>query len=193
MGLTPVPDGRLATVVTTLEMRGRPPLRPLPPSALRLERWRAPDPARYRALFRRVGAPWLWFSRLVIDDAALVAATHRGATLVHAVVDAAGVEVGLLELSFPEPDWCALDYFALVPELVGRGNGRWLMAQAMALAWRPGVSFVRVNTCTLDHPRALPFYLAAGFRATARTVETFADPRIAGVLPRDSAPQVPLI
>ena len=72
MGLTPVPADHVGTVVTTLEMRERPPFRPVPPSPLRLERWRAPDPARYRDLFRRVGAPWLWYSRLAMDDAALM-------------------------------------------------------------------------------------------------------------------------
>ncbi|WBH17181.1 GNAT family N-acetyltransferase [Sphingomonas radiodurans] len=193
MGLIQVADDQVATVVTTLEMRQRPPLRPVPPSPLRLIRWPAPDPAKYRTLFRRVGGPWLWFSRLAMDDATLVRATHQPNTQVHAVVDQSGIEVGLLELSHPERDWCALDYFGLVPELVGRGHGRWLMALAMQLAWRPGVAFVRVNTCSLDHPSALNFYRAQGFVATKRTVETFADPRLAGLLPLDSAPHVPLL
>ena len=193
VGLTPVPDDQLATVVTTLEMRERPRPRPLPASPLRLVRWREPEPDKYRALFCRVGAPWLWFSRLTLDDTALIAATHRPETQVHGVVDRVGVEVGLLELTHPQPDWCTLDYFALVPELTGQGHGRWLMALAMQLAWRDGVAFVRVNTCTLDHPRALGFYQAHGFVATRRTIETFADPRAVGLLPPDTAPQVPLL
>jgi GNAT superfamily N-acetyltransferase len=193
MALIPVAADEVATVVTTLEMRERPPLRPVPPSPLRLVRWRAPTPARYRALFRRVGEPWLWYSRLVMDDAALIRATHGDRTQVHAVVDGAGVEVGMLELTHPEPDWCALDYFGLIPELTGRGHGRWLMAMAMALAWRPGVAFVRVNTCTLDHPRALGFYRAQGFMPVGRTLETFPDPRALGLLPPTAAPQVPYL
>lgn len=193
MGLIPVPDHEVATVVTTLEMRERPSLRPIPDTGLRLVPWPAPSPAAYRALFRRVGAPWLWFSRLKMSDRDLIAATHRAQTQVHAVVDRAGIEVGLLELTHPEPDWCALDYFALVPELTGRGHGRWLMAMAMTLAWRPGVAFVRVHTSTLDHPRALGFYQASGFVAVRRHVEIFADPRLDGTLPIDAAPQLPLL
>ena len=193
MSLIAVPDNHLATVVTTLEMRERPKLRPLPASPLRIERWDRPAPEKYRTLFRRVGGPWLWFSRLVMDDAALIAATHRPETIVCAVLDRAGIEIGMLELTHPDPDWCALDYFGLVPELTGRGNGRWLMAQAMALAWRPAVRAVRVNTCTLDHPSALNFYRAQGFVAIRRTVETFADPRLAGLLPTELAPHVPLL
>lgn len=193
MGLIQVADDQVATVVTTLELRQRPPLRPAPASPLRLVRWPAPDPAKYRALFRRVGGPWLWFSRLAMDDAALVKATHQPETQVHAVIDRAGIEVGLLELTHPARDWCSLDYFGLVPELAGQGHGRWLMALAMQLAWRPGVALIRVNTCSLDHPSALNFYRAQGFVATRRTVETFADPRLAGLLPLDAAPHVPLL
>jgi hypothetical protein len=33
--------------------------------------WPAPASDKYRTLFRRVGEPWLWFSRLVIPDDAL--------------------------------------------------------------------------------------------------------------------------
>jgi GNAT superfamily N-acetyltransferase len=128
-----------------------------------------------------------------MDDAALIVATHREITQIHAVVDARGVEVGLLELTHPEPDWCAIDYFALVPELVGQGLGRWLMAMALQFAWRPGVAWVRLNTCTLDHPRALGFYRSQGFVPTARALETFPDPRLAGVLPREAGPHVPLL
>jgi len=188
-----VADGMLATIVTTLEMRARPPARPVPESPLQLRRWADPRPDAYRALFARVGAPWLWYSRLAMDDAALGAAITRPETQVHAVIDRAGVEIGLLEFTHPEPNWCALDYFALVPELVGKGHGRWLMAMALAMMWRKGVEEVRVNTCTLDHPRALPFYLAAGFVAVARTIEIFPDPRLIGLLPRESAPQIPLL
>lgn len=188
-----VAPGMLATVVTTLEMRERPRARPAPDSPLRLVRWSRPEPGPYRALFERVGAPWLWYSRLAMDDATLRAAINRPQTQVHAVVDRAGVEVGLLEFTHPEPDWCALDYFGLVPELAGKGHGRWLMTLAMAMAWRPGVTFVRVHTCTLDHPSALNFYRAQGFVATARAVETFPDPRVAGLLRRTAAPQIPLI
>lgn len=193
MALHAVARGELATIVTTLEMRARPPARPLPDSPLRLVRWVRPEPAKYRALFARVGAPWLWYSRLAIDDAALAALIDRPETQVHAVIDRAGIEVGLLEFTHPAPDWCSLDYFGLVPDLAGKGHGRWLMSLALAMMWRPGVALVRVNTCTLDHPSALNFYRAQGFEAVKRTIETFPDPRLTGLLPRDAAPQVPLL
>ena len=193
MGLTAVPANEVATIVTTLEMRQRPPLRPLPASRLRLAPWHQPAAEKYRVLFRRIGAPWLWFSRLVMDEATLVGIIHHPDVQVFAAVDPAGVEVGMLELDFRAPGECELAYFGLIPELAGQGHGRWLMAEALGRAWRKGVERVWVHTCTLDHPSALGFYRASGFTAIARTIETFTDPRTIGILPPDAAPQIPLL
>ena len=191
--LTPIPSGHIATIVTSLEMLDRPPLRPMPVSPLRLVRWAAPDLAKYRALFRRVGEPWLWFSRLVMPDEEVRAIICDAKVEVFAVEDIAGIEVGMLELDFREADTCELAYFGLVPELAGQGHGRWLMAQALALAWRKGVRRVWVHTCTLDHPSALGFYRAQGFVPYAQAVETFPDPRRTGHLTEGAAPHIPLL
>ena len=67
------------------------------------------------------------------------------------------------------------------------------MGETLGLAWRDGVRRVHVHTCTLDHPAALPSYRHAGFVPYRRAVERFPDPRLTGILPRDSAPQVPLL
>jgi len=193
VALIPVADEQLATIVTTLEMRARPPLRPMPASRLRLARWERPAPDRYRALFARVGAPWLWFSRLTMADEALAAIIHDDGIAVHAVVDPAGIEIGMVELDFRTAGVCELSYFGLVPELAGQGHGRWLMAETLARAWAKGVERVWLHTCTLDHPAALGFYRAQGFTAIGRTIETFADPRATGLLPPDTAPQIPYL
>ncbi len=193
MALTPVADDQVATIVTTLEMTERPPLRPMPESRLRLIAWDRPTSEKYRTLFARVGMPWLWYSRLAMDDARLLAIIQDPGTAIFAVVDPAGIEVGMLELDFRVPDACEISYFGLVPELAGQGHGRWLMAEATQRAWRAGIARVWVHTCTLDHPSALNFYRAQGFVAISRTIETFADPRVAGLLPTDAAPQVPLL
>lgn len=193
MSLIHLAPNQIAAIVTSLEMRARPPLRPIPSSPLRLVRWPAPGLTAYRTLFARVGTPWLWFSRLTISDTALAAIIGDARVQIHAVLDPRGIEVGLLELDFREPATCELAYFGLVPELAGKGHGRWLMAEALARAWVPGVRRVWVHTCTLDHPGALGFYRAQGFTAFARAIETFADPRPRGLLPRDSAPQIPLL
>lgn len=193
MGLMPVALGQVAAIVTHLEMLSRPRPAPLPSAPLRLTQWKAPCPNAYRALFRRVGEPWLWFSRLVMADEELLAIIHDPAVMIFAVVDPRGTEVGLLELDFRVKSDCELAFFALAPGLTGKGLGTWLMAQAKALAWRPGIERFWVHTCTLDSPAALPFYIKSGFTPFAREVETFADPRLAGILQRQAAPHVPIL
>jgi GNAT superfamily N-acetyltransferase len=188
MPLIDLPANHIGAVVTFLEMTERPRPRPMPASPLRLVPWREVDPDKYRTLFRRVGGRWLWYSRLAMDDAALLANVAE----VHAVADPRGVEVGMVELDFRQPGECLIRFLGLVPELSGKGHGKWLFAQTLALAWRKGVERVHVNTCSLDHPAALPSYMKAGFRAYRRAFESFPDPRLNGLLPRDVAPQLPL-
>ena len=193
MSLDPLAPTELAAVVTYLEMR-EPPVVAIPPSPLRLGSRLAITADAYRALFRKVGAPWLWFSRLLQSDAELTALLHDAAYALHAVIDEAGQDVGILELDFRQSGESELTFVGLVPTLAGHGHGRWLIAEAVSRAWaHPGVTRVHVHTCTLDHPAALAAYRRAGFNPYARAIERFADPRAAGVLSPDDAPQVALL
>lgn len=190
---SPIAAGRLATIVTHLEMVERPRPRPLKPVPVRLKRWAAPSADKYRLLYRRVGEPWLWFSRLTMTDETLTEVIHDPKVEIFAVLDPQGIEVGLLELDFRKAPACEIAFFGLIPQLTGQGLGGWLMAQALALAWRSGVERVWVHTCTLDDPRALGFYIAQGFVPKAREIELLDDPRLTGLIPRDAAPHVPVI
>jgi GNAT superfamily N-acetyltransferase len=187
--LAQLPTGHVGAIVTYLEMTERPAARQAPDSPLRLDRWPEVDPARYRHLFRRVGGKWLWFSRLAMDDRELLAKVAE----VHGVTGPDGADAGFIELDYREAGICTIRFLGLVPELAGQGHGNWLFAETLRLAWAPGVSKVRVHTCSLDHPAALPAYLRAGFVAKRRAFESFPDPRLAGLLPRDAAPQIPLV
>ena len=191
MSYDPVADGELAAVVTYLEMR-EPPALETAQSSLQLRRVGNPKLEQYRALFRKIGAPWLWFSRLTMDDEALGTIIQDPKVELFEVAAVEAV-VGMLELDFREPDQCELAFIGLVPELAGQGHGRWLLGEAVRLAWREGVTRVHVHTCSLDHPAALSAYRRAGFIPCKRAVERFPDPRLLGILPSDCAPQVPLL
>jgi GNAT superfamily N-acetyltransferase len=187
-----VRDGDLVAVVTFLEMRERP-ASAFCASPLSLRHVEHPQPEHYRILFRKVGARWLWFSRLIMDDAKLAAIIDDDNVDLLTVLDESGSEVGMLELDFREAGECELSFVGLVPELSGQGHGRWLLAEAVSRAWREGVTRVHVHTCTLDHPAALGAYRRAGFTPYKRAIERFPDPRLLGILPRNCAPQVPLL
>lgn len=192
MSYETVPDGELAAVVTFLEMRKAPQVQ-VPASDLSLRPIPNPDVDRYRQLFRMVGQDWLWFSRLTMTDETLAAIISDPGIELFAIVDLLGTEIGILELDFREQGQCELAFVGLLPELAGRGHGRWLLAETLRLAWRDGVRRVHVHTCTLDHPAALPSYRSVGFTAYKRAIERFPDPRLLGILPRSAAPQIPLL
>jgi len=194
-GYTELPQDRLGAIVTYLEMTAPPagwdaPLPPPPGYGIRAVA--RPELAWYRDLFRRVGLPWLWFSRLRFNDEELAAKIHNPAVSIFALTYE-GQDVGLLELDRDEFPEIELTFFGIVPEHVGKGAGRFLIQHGVQVAFRQSPSRFKLHTCTLDHPAALPFYLKAGFRAYKRAVEVFPDPRLTGLCPRNAAPQVPLI
>lgn len=189
--------GDLACIVTALEMREPPAgLRRLTPEgdvAVQLVRWKDCAPEKYRALYKRVGGPWLWWSRLVKNDGELAGILNDTRVQLYAVVDRARVEVGILELDFRVEDQCEIVFFGLIPGATGKGLGKWLMRKALQMAWAPGVSRVWLHSCTTDDPRAVPFYMRQGFVPFARYVEVYRDPRLCGLYPEDAAPQIALV
>jgi GNAT superfamily N-acetyltransferase len=191
-GYSDVPAGKIAAVVTHLEMTERPAPRSEPVGAWTLRRVPSPELDWFRDLYRRVGEEWLWFSRLQMADAELAAIIRSPMVEVHALVHE-GRDEGLLELDFREAGQCELAFFGVTADLIGGGAGRWLMNRALELAWSRPVSRVWVHTCTLDHPSALAFYQRSGFRPFRRQVEIADDPRLDGTAPRSAAKHVPII
>jgi GNAT superfamily N-acetyltransferase len=192
-GYSEVPAGKLASVVTCLEM-----LAPMPARTDRadppwqLRRVAAPRIGWYRELFARVGAEWLWFSRLTMPAQSLHTLLSDPAVEIYALsVD--GRDEGLLELDFREPEHCELAFFGLTAALLGQGAGRWLMNRALELAWSHPIRRLWVHTCTLDHPGALAFYLRSGFRAYARRIEIADDPRLTGHALPTAGGHIPII
>jgi GNAT superfamily N-acetyltransferase len=194
-GYHPLTPGKIAAVVTYLEMTARPPERP-PHDAERLaiRPMPMPDLDWYRALFRAVGQDWLWFSRLSMSDDPLKAIIHNPDVEVFALLQDDS-QIGLLELDFRKPAECELAYFGVTKEAIGSGAARFLMEAAIARAWsrKPALRRFFVHTCTLDHPAAVAFYERSGFKAYARAVEIADDPRLDGRLPRDAAGWFPAL
>ena len=190
-GYSDVPAGKIAAVVTHLEMTARPALRPDPPGPWTLRRVEAPDPTGF-AISIAASARSGCGSRGCKSDAELAAIIHSPLVEVYALVQD-GRDEGLLELDFREAGQCELSFFGVTAKLIGSGAGRWLMNRALELAWSRPVARVWAHTCTLDHPGAVAFYQRSGFRPFRRQVEIADDPRLDGTVPRHVARHVPII
>ncbi len=192
-GYSDLPNGKLAAVVTCLEMFERPPLRKEPEQPdLTLALITRPDPQWYRDLYRRIGENWIWASHLEMPVEQLAGIIQHPEMEVWAVQKDGRAE-GIMQLDFREKGICELLFFGLTDRIVGKGAGRWLMNRALDRAWSKPISRLWVHTCTLDHPAALPFYVRSGFTPFKRRVEVFDDPRLTGVLSADAAPHLPVI
>lgn len=193
LGYVSVPPGRIATVVTCLEMHAAPAVTPARAAdELSLRHMLRPTLEEYRSLHRLVGEHWMWVSRLTMADEELSTILENTLVEVYMLTDA-GRPIGLLELDFREEGQCELGYFGLVTDAIGKGAGRFLMNQAIERAWSRPISRFWVHTCHLDSPAALPFYQRSGFKPFRQMVETIDDPRLTGLVPRTASPHVPII
>jgi GNAT superfamily N-acetyltransferase len=197
-GYYDLPPGKMANVVTCLEMLA-PPSRRLSdwPSHLTLQRFASDDLAGFREVFRKVGSDIMWFSRLNMADEKLNAILADPAVESYKLIEGNEV-IGLLELDFREEGQAELSFFGLAPQAIGKGAGRALMDEALRRAWakpikRPPIKRLWVHTCTFDHPAALGFYIRSGFAPYQRMIEIHDDPRLTGKLPRDASPDIPII
>jgi GNAT superfamily N-acetyltransferase len=191
-GFHDVPPGKVATIVTHLEMRSPPEISPVAlPEGVR---FRAVDASTdwFRDIFHRTGSmEWLWYGRLKLSDE-VMAALLGDPDVEHYTLTRDGRDEALLELDFRRKGECELSYFGVTPTLIGTRSGRFLINEAITRAWARPINRFHVHTCTNDSPRALDFYRRCGFTPTHQQVEIDDDPRLTGIVPRDAAPRVPI-
>lgn len=186
-GYHDVDPTKIVTVETSLQMFARPPERQAPAGGdFRLVRLEAITAAEYLDLYRAVGRDWLWFMRLALSEAELLAIVRDPRVEVYRLEAPGGV--GILELDFREEGECELAFFGVSSGLVGTGAGRWLMSQALELAWSRAIRRLWVHTCTLDHQGAVAFYMRSGFVRSAAGSRSPTTPATWGSRPGTAPP-----
>lgn len=177
---SPAPEpGCLAVVVTHLEMTSPPAGAAPKPPAIKLAVLRVTDclPAFYRFLYAETGRDWVWYERRALDDTALATELSDPAVDLF-VLHVGGQPAGFVELDRRRlPEEVELRYFGLMQRFIGRGLGVWLLDWAIRESWRHVPRRLYVNTCTLDHPKALPLYQMAGFTPFRQETKIVRDPR----------------
>ena len=192
-GYYELPKGKLANLVTCLEMSAKPPAKDTClPDGFSLRRFSSADLATFRTLFKAIGEDLMWFSRLFLSDEKL-----------SAILDNPQIEsfalcqnyepVGMLELNFTDMPNCELAFFGLTKDEIGLGLGRCLMNIAISKAWEKPINRFWVHTCHFDHPTAVTFYKRSGFTPYSLMVEIHDDPRQTGHMARTASPHVALI
>jgi GNAT superfamily N-acetyltransferase len=128
--------------------------------------------ADYLDLYRRVGEPLRWDTRLKMPASELESLLSAASLHIYVLRGAEGgtagggsvrPALGFCEFerhTFPEIE---LKHFGLVPEAQGRGLGLWLLSTALCREWASGAKRIWLHTDTWDHPAAVPVYRRAGF------------------------------
>ncbi len=133
------------------------------PEGVRIDRVGACPPSFYRFLYAEVGRDYRWTDRQGWSDAEIASHLAQPALTLY-LLSVEGAPAGYYELLGQEDASVEIAYFGLLPQFVGRGLGRFLLDHAIREVAARGVSRVWLHTCTLDHPSALPNYLARGFQ-----------------------------
>jgi GNAT superfamily N-acetyltransferase len=162
----------IPVTVTFLEMGAPPPHYPSLPmnKQIALLKARAVPLHFYRYLMDRVGRKWQWVNALRLDDEELSAGLHREDRDVR-ILYLDGAPAGFFDIKPHLPGEAELAYFGMMEHAMGQGLGRWFLGAAIEAAWSHKPERVTVQTCTMDHPAALPLYQKLGFSPVGQKQE----------------------
>jgi len=161
----PNQDGLWPVTVTYLKMLENPGAQNIPAPAIphAIQKAEKPTVSFYRYLYDAVGRDWAWTDRKRLSDEELHEIMQDKDTEVY-VLYIRGVPAGYAELNFKNfPAAVDLAYFGIMPEFIGMKLGPYFLDWAIQQAWLRNPDSVTVNTCTLDHPKALPLYQRFGY------------------------------
>ncbi|HEY4077610.1 MAG TPA: GNAT family N-acetyltransferase [Rhizomicrobium sp.] len=160
---------RIPMTVTFLEMNARPTALPPPAPRGKVALLKAEKPPThfYRYLYDTIGDAYLWVDRRKLTQEALAEVIQDPLNQLF-VLYTDGNPAGMAELDLRKQDTANISYFGLMPDAIGKRLGFFFLYHTCLNAWAMPIRRLTVNTCTLDHPRALPLYQRLGFTAYAR-------------------------
>ena len=180
---------RIKTQVTWLKMNEKPLQTEHKPHRrgfeLKIVKLTQPTVEDYRFLYNTIGAPWTWIERrLLTDQKLLKTITHPNVEIY--TLSFSDEIAGFSEIKRSKKlHQAEIKYFGLVPSFIGKGLGRYFLMKIIDLAWAGRAKRVTVNTCDLDHPRAIDLYTSCGFEITKTSIELLPDPTEVGLpIPR---------
>jgi GNAT superfamily N-acetyltransferase len=147
-----------------------------------------PWPELNRFFYVGVGGDHYWVDRLAWTREQWFAHLSRP-ELETWVLSAAGLPAGYAEMERRRAGDVEISYFGLLARHAGQGLGAHMLTCTVERAWAMGANRVWLHTCSLDHPAALPNYLARGFREfRVETIQKLLPARAVGSWPWVSGP-----
>ena len=167
----PKPE-HIPVTVTFLEMSAPPAHYPPLPHNRQIALLRARNvPVHfYRYLADRVGRKWHWVNILRTDEETLQAELWKPERDIR-VLYLDGAPAGFFDIKPHLPQTAEVAYFGMMEHATGQGIGRWFLGAAIEAAWAQRPRAVTVQTCTMDHPAALPLYQKLGFSPVGQSEE----------------------
>ena len=162
----------IPVTVTFLEMRSPPAHYPPMPYGKHIALLKTRDIPRhfYRYLTDRVGRKWHWVNVLRMSDDELEASLRSSGRDIR-VLYLDGAPAGFFDVKPHLPGEAELAYFGMMEQAMGQGIGKWFLGAAIEACWAQKPNVVTVQTCTLDHPAALPLYQRLGFSPVGQAQE----------------------
>ena len=153
--------------VTTwyLQFEGTPPAQVTWPADVVLTEAEIPSPELSQFLFRTVGGPWRWFSRLSWNYQQWLDYLTQQQVRTW-ILTVKGTPAGYIELLKHADQSVEIKFFGLLPQFIGQGLGAPLAKAAVMLAAQWTTGKIWLHTCSADHPSALKNYQHAGFVIT---------------------------
>lgn len=122
----------------------------------------------FLSLYDAVGQDYEWVDRHKQDPTELQDWLNAETTVFYSLLRD-GWPHGFFVFDLTQDATVELRYFGLVPQAIGQGLGTYLLRTAVHMAWDiEGTHRVVLDTCTLDHPRALQHYQKNGFQPYAQ-------------------------
>lgn len=156
---------KLETTITRLEMLEAPSFKqnkimpPLDCALLRVDK----SPLHfYRYIYNQVGMKHYWMSRKKLNDEELAEIIHDPQVEIY-ILYQNGAPAGFAEMDFRKPKIGDIVFLGLMEEKIGMGLGSFLLNEMIKTAWDRDIKKLIIETCTLDHPRALMLYQRFGF------------------------------
>lgn len=159
---------KVAVNTTYLEMLKRP-VQTEELNNISIERETELSSSKYLEIYKAIGAPWGWASRLTLERSELEKIIHNSDIHIY-IMKVDSRLAGFCELDARKKPDIEIVYLGLLPTMIGQNLGHKLINFACHRAFDLG-DRIWLHTCEYDHPKAIEFYQKMGFKIFDQRVD----------------------